>query len=89
MSNIPMKNSYHGYSIGDTVYVKPADSNLLKGIVIDFQRLGNNLPIVEFNHPYKQGEICKNAFELTRISKKPTLIIPEWRFVNIEYKYHE
>ena len=90
MSKIPtIENSYHGYSIGETVYIKPNDAKVLKGIVVDFQRIGNNLPIVEFKHPYKKDETVRNAFDLGRISKTPILISPEWKLVNIKYEYNE
>lgn len=90
MSKIPIiENSYHGYSTGETVYIKPNDAKVLKGTVVDFQRIGNNLPIVEFNHPYKKGEVTRNAFDLIKISKTPILIIPEWRLVDIKYEYNE
>jgi hypothetical protein len=78
------KKSYHGYKIGDTVYVKPHDSGVLKGVVKDFQSVGNNLPIVTCHHPYKKGEYFSNAFDLDRISKTKTVTTYEWKLVPVK-----
>ena len=83
-----IENSYHGYLIGESVYVKPNDTKVLKGTVVDFQKIDKKLPIIEFENPYKKGEIIRNAFDLNRISKTPILIIPEWRLVEIKYEYN-
>lgn len=77
-------DSYHGYEIGDIVYVKPRDYKVLKGTVIGFQKIGNHLPIVESEI---KGEKFSNAYDLSHISKTETVTIHEWRLVPIEYKY--
>jgi len=79
--------TYHGYKIGQIVYVKPSDSSVLKGKVTGFQCVGEHLPIIECNHPYKKGEKFSNAFNLDRISKTKTVTIAEWKLVNVKYTY--
>ena len=79
--------SYHGYKIGDIVYVKPNDSGVLKGKVISFQKVDNHLPIVECKHLYKKGEKFSNAFDLDRISKTTTVKGIEWKLVETKHKY--
>jgi hypothetical protein len=77
----------HGYTIGDTVYVKPDGSDVLKGTVVGFQFVDNKLPIIECNHPYKNGEKFKSAFYLDRISKTKTVTVTEWELVTKTYKF--
>jgi hypothetical protein len=79
--------SYHGYKIGQIVYVKPNDSGVLKGKVTGFQRVDNHLPIVECDHPYKKGEKFSNAFDLDRISKTKTVSVIEWKLVTVKHTY--
>jgi len=83
------EESYHGYNIGDIVYVKPDDWKVLKGRVKGFQMVDNHLPIVECKHPYKKGEMFSRAFDLERISKKKTITIYEWKIVPTKYTYKE
>lgn len=83
------KQTYHGYKIGQIVYVKPNDWGVLKGKVKGFQAIGEHLPIVECNHPYKKGEKFSNAFDLNRISKTKTVSVIEWKMVTVKYKYKE
>lgn len=81
------EKSYHGYKIGDVVYVKPDDAGVLKGIVKGFQVVDNHLPIVECPHPYKKGEKFSNAFDLNRISKTKTIKVIEWQMVEVKHTY--
>lgn len=81
--------TYHGYKIGQTVYVKPTDWSVLKGKITGFQCVDNHLPIVECDHPFKKGEKFKNAYDLNRISKTKTVTVAEWRLINVKYKYKE
>lgn len=80
-------NTKHGYTVGETIYVKPNDSGVLKGKVKGFQAIGENLPIVECKHPYKKGEMFSNAFDLDSISKTPTIIKKEWKLVDVKHTY--
>lgn len=79
--------SHRSYKIGDTVYVKPDDWDVLKGKVKGFQKIGQHLPIVECKHPYKKGEMFSNAFDLACISKTPTITRHEWKLVPIKHIY--
>ena len=79
--------TYHGYKIGQTVYVKPSDWSVLKGKVTGFQCVDKHLPIVECNHPYKKGEKFSNAYDLDRISKTKTVKVIEWKLVTVKYTY--
>ena len=81
------KTSYHGFKVGDVVYVKPNDSGVLKGVVKGFQVIDEHLPIVECNHPYKKGEKFKNAFDLNCISRTSTVTKYELKLVSVKYKY--
>lgn len=83
------EESYHGYKIGDIVYVKPNDSGVLKGKVKSFQIVENHLPIVECKHPYKKGEMFSNAFDLDRISKTKTISTIEWKLVTVKHMYKD
>ena len=84
------KETYHGYKIGQTVYVKPNDcSSVLKGKVVGFQRVDRHLPIVECDHPYIKGEKFSNAFDLERISKTKTIKVAEWKLVTVKYTHKE
>lgn len=77
------------YKVGDIVYVKPNDSKVLKGVIVSFQAVGDKLPIVECDHPYKKGEKFQSAFGLERISKSKIIKIVEWGLVERKYKYQE
>ncbi len=79
--------SLHGYEIGQTVYVKPSDADVLKGVVVGFQEVGDHLPVVECDHPYKKGEKFSIAYSLDRISKTTTVTTFEWRLVPVEHEY--
>lgn len=81
------KETRHGYTVGETVYVKPDDWGVLKGKIKGFQKVGKYLPIVECKHPYKKGEMFSNAFDLDSISKTPTIKKHEWKIVPVTYKY--
>jgi hypothetical protein len=87
-TNSNEKISCNGYTIGDVVYIKPVDSNVLKGVVVDFQVGENKSPIVECKHPYKKNEKIKIVVSLDRISKTETIVIAEWKLVNTKYTYN-
>lgn len=82
-----IKESNHGYSIGDTVYVKPSDWSVLKGKVKGFQSTDRKLPIIECAHPYKKGEVFLRAFDLELISKNKTITVYEWKLVPVKHIY--
>lgn len=50
-------------------------------------KVDNHLPIVECNHPYKKGEMFKNAFDLNSVSKTQTIKKYEWKLIEVKYKY--
>lgn len=83
------KETRHGYTVGEKVYIKPSDWGVLKGIVTGFQKVGDKLPIIESNHPYKKGEKFSNTYDLDRISKTPTIKRFEWGIVEKTYTYQE
>ena len=77
----------HGYTVGEEVYVKPSDCGVLKAVIKGFQKVGERLPIIECDHPYKKGEKFSNAMDLVRISKTPVVKIYEWSMVEKTYTY--
>jgi len=79
----------HGYTVGEEVYVKPLDYEILKAVIKGFQKVGKRLPIIECDHPYKKGEKFSNAMDLERISKTPVVKIYEWSMVEKTYTYGE
>lgn len=84
MENITSK---HGYKIGDIVWVKPNDANVLKGKVIGFQVVDDHLPIVEADNPYEKGKKFKNAFDLNRINPyKKGKTFYEWKLISVKHK---
>lgn len=80
--------SYHGYKIGDNVYVKPTDCNVLKGKVIGFQGVALHFPIVECQHPFKEGKKITMPCSPDRISKSKTVKVLEWKLVTVNYTYN-
>jgi len=89
MENKEKLESFHGYTVGETVYVKPSDWNVLKCVITGFQIVDNRLPIVECDHPYKKGEKFKNAINLDRISRTPIIKLYEWGLVEKTYTYEK
>ncbi|MFZ1389459.1 MAG: hypothetical protein WAS34_18905 [Thiolinea sp.] len=79
----------HGYTIGDTVYVKPKDANVLKGVVKYFQVVDKRLPIVECDNPNKKGEKVKIVCDLDRVSKTKTVTTYEWKLVAVKHTYKD
>lgn len=60
------KKIVKNYEIDQKVWIKPSDVYAdIEGKVIGFQKVGDHLPIVQFEY---RGEMHKNAFDLNRIN---------------------